>query len=130
MERTSRARPGATSVARAEGAERHVLSCGLYLHPHGFEVRCGYGNEEDLLMSHVERTPETAKARGEEWPRAAVSGQGLLRGHVRQGQQVLRRLIVGRLTLTPTEHGYYTFSRTGMVRPVLAGVILPFLIRG
>jgi hypothetical protein len=31
----------------------NVLSCGLYLHPLGIEVRCGFGNEEDLLMSQV-----------------------------------------------------------------------------
>ena len=33
----------------------------LYLHPHGIEARCGYGNEEDLLMSQVERTPDAAQ---------------------------------------------------------------------
>ena len=32
--------------------------------------------------------------------------QGLLRGHVHQAQQVLRRLVKGRLTLTPTSDGY------------------------
>ena len=49
--------------------------------------------------------------------------QGLLRGHVHQGQQVLRRLIVGRLTFVPTEGDYYTFSGTGTVRPLLSGVV-------
>ena len=49
--------------------------------------------------------------------------QGLLRGHVHQGQQVLRRLIVGRLTFAPTEDGYYTFSGTGTVQPLLGGVV-------
>jgi hypothetical protein len=44
-----------------------VLSCALYLHPHGIEARCGYSNEDDLLMSQVERTPEAAKARADEW---------------------------------------------------------------
>ena len=34
-----------------------VLSCATYLHPCGIEVRCGYGNEELLLMSWLERTP-------------------------------------------------------------------------
>ena len=32
--------------------------------------------------------------------------QGLLRGSVQQGQQILRRLIVGRLTFTPQEAEY------------------------
>jgi hypothetical protein len=45
----------------------------LYLHPHGIEVRCGYGNEDHLLMSQVARTPEAAKARAEEWLAAALS---------------------------------------------------------
>ena len=34
---------------------------GLYLHPHGIEARCGYGNEEDLLISQVERSPDAAQ---------------------------------------------------------------------
>jgi hypothetical protein len=52
----------------------NVLSCALYLHEAsgGFEVRCGYGNENHLLMSQVERTPEAAKARADEWLAAAV----------------------------------------------------------
>ena len=49
--------------------------------------------------------------------------KGLLRGHVHQGQQVLRRLIVGRLTFVPTEGDYYTFSGTGTVRPLLRGAV-------
>jgi len=50
-----------------------VLSCGLYLHPYGVEARCGYGNEDDLLISQVERTPDAAKARANEWLATAVS---------------------------------------------------------
>jgi hypothetical protein len=50
-----------------------VLSCGLYLHPHGIEARCGYGNEDDLLMSQVERTPDAARARADEWLATALS---------------------------------------------------------
>src|SRR5262249_17035308 len=49
--------------------------------------------------------------------------QGLLRGHVHQGQQVLRRLIKDRLTFTPTDDGYYMFTGTGSVQPVLSGVV-------
>ena len=59
---------------RAQRAQRvNVLSCGLYLHPHGIEARCGYANEDDLLMSQVERTPDAAKARADEWLATAVS---------------------------------------------------------
>ena len=49
--------------------------------------------------------------------------QRLLRAHVRQGQQVLRRLVLDRLTLTPHEGGFYTFSGKGTVYPLLAGVV-------
>lgn len=52
-----------------------------------------------------------------------VDWQRLLRGHVHQGQQVLRRLIVGKLTFTPHPDGYYTFSGRGTVQPVIAGAI-------
>ena len=50
-----------------------MLSCALYLHPGGIEARCGYGNEDDLLMSQVERTPQAAKARADEWLATALS---------------------------------------------------------
>jgi hypothetical protein len=58
-------------VQKAQSA--NVLSCGLYLHPHGIEARCGYGNEEDLLMSQVERTPDAARARADEWKQTALA---------------------------------------------------------
>jgi hypothetical protein len=50
-----------------------VMSCGLYLHPHGIEARCGYHDEADLLMSQVERTPDAAKARADEWKQTAIA---------------------------------------------------------
>ena len=50
-----------------------VLSCSLYLHPFGIEARCGYNDEEELLMSHVERTPDAARARADEWRRTALA---------------------------------------------------------
>jgi hypothetical protein len=49
--------------------------------------------------------------------------RGLLLGHVGQAQQVLRRLVVGRLTFTPREDGFYAFTGKGTVRPLLGGVI-------
>jgi hypothetical protein len=47
----------------------------------------------------------------------------LLRGHVPQIQQMLRRLIVGKLTFTPQLNGDYEFVGRGTVRPLLAGVV-------
>ena len=49
--------------------------------------------------------------------------RGLLRGHVGQAQQILRRLIKGRLTISPQEGGYYAFAGTGTARPLLGGAI-------
>jgi DNA invertase Pin-like site-specific DNA recombinase len=47
----------------------------------------------------------------------------LLRGHVPQMQQILRRLVVGKLTFTPKLNGDYEFAGRGTVRPLLSGVI-------
>jgi site-specific DNA recombinase len=49
--------------------------------------------------------------------------QGLLLGHVGQAQQVLRRLVVGRLTFTPQKGGFYAFKGIGTVRPLLGNAI-------
>ena len=49
--------------------------------------------------------------------------QRLLMGHVGQAQQVLRRLIIGRLTFTPHADGYYAFSEKDTVEPVLWGIV-------
>jgi hypothetical protein len=49
--------------------------------------------------------------------------QKLLLGHVGQAQQVLRRLVIGRLTFTPQADGYYAFSGKGTVQPLLGGVV-------
>lgn len=54
---------------------------------------------------------------------------GLLRGHIPQAQQILRRLIRGRLTMTPVGVGqfwrraYYEFAGVGTVRPVISGAV-------
>src|SRR5262245_48756175 len=50
-------------------------------------------------------------------------GNPLLRGHVPQMQQILRRLIVGKLTFTPKVNGDYEFAGRGTVRPLLNGVV-------
>ena len=53
-----------------------------------------------------------------------VDWQGLLRGHVRQAQQVLRRLVKGRLTFTPHagtfgKRPFYSFEGVGTYRPLI-----------
>ena len=47
----------------------------------------------------------------------------LLRGHVPQMQQILRRLVVGKLTCAPKLNGDYEFAGRGTVRPLLSGVV-------
>jgi hypothetical protein len=47
----------------------------------------------------------------------------LLRGHIAQTQQILRRLIVGKSTFTLKLNGDYEFTGKGTVRPLLAGVV-------
>jgi hypothetical protein len=49
-----------------------VLSCGLYSHPIGVEVRCGYQDEANLLRSHVIRSQLGAgRALAAQWLEAA-----------------------------------------------------------
>ena len=66
--------------------------------------------------------PDATEVRAE-LRRYLVDWQKLLRGHVHQAQQVLRRLIVGRLTFTP-KGKHYTFAGVGTVKPLL-GVVCP-----
>ena len=47
---------------------------------------------------------------------------GLFRSNVAQGQQALRHLIDGRLTLTPRED-HYEYKRVGTVQPMLGGLV-------
>ena len=68
-----------------------MLSCGLYLHPYGIEARCSYGNEEDLLMSHVERTPDAARARASKWFATALS-RGLRRDSLKPQSSTIIRI--------------------------------------
>ena len=49
--------------------------------------------------------------------------QGLVRGHVHQAQQIVRRLVKGRLTLVPQADGHYTFTGVGTVQPLLGGIV-------
>ena len=69
--------------------------------------------------------------------------RGLLRLRAPQGRQILRKLIEGRLVLTPHREGvapYYTFTGSGTLTSLLSGVlphkvaspsgVLPFTMRG
>ena len=59
-------------VWRLRSPSGRVLSCTLYLHPHGIEARCGYRDEVDLLMSQVRKTPDEAKVIAAVWKQAAI----------------------------------------------------------
>ena len=43
-----------------------ILSCALYEHPDGIEVRCGF-NEATLICSQVDRSLEDARRRAALW---------------------------------------------------------------
>jgi hypothetical protein len=45
-----------------------------------------------------------------------------LRANVEQGQQILRRLVKGRLTFIPRED-HYEFTGTCTIRPLIAGLV-------
>ena len=51
-----------------------------------------------------------------------VNWRGLLRTNVPQGQQILKRLIKGRLTFTP-QVGHYAFAGEGTTQPLFAGLV-------
>ena len=61
-------------VANAIRNERtgRVLSCGVYSDPYGIEARCGYHNEETLLMSQVADSKAAAMMIAEEWKGVAI----------------------------------------------------------
>lgn len=73
------------------------------------------------LASRTSRPP-TPKDVRQQLEGYLVAWRGLLRPNVAQGQQDLRRLIDGRLAFTPRD-GYYEFSGTGTVEPVLGGLV-------
>lgn len=53
-----------------------------------------------------------------------VDWQGLLRANVQQARQVLRKLMVGRLALTPNkDYSVFTISGTGLVEPLITQLV-------
>ena len=54
----------------------------------------------------------------------------LLRGHVPQMQQILRRLVVGKLTFTRKLNGDYEFTGRGTVRHLISSVERKLAPRG
>lgn len=81
--------------------------------------------QQFAALDNAPRTPQ----RDENVVRATLRSyvadyRKLLRGHIPQMQQILRRLIVSKLTFTPMLNGDYAFVGRGTVRPLLAGVIL------
>ena len=104
--------------AVAVGGERAPLGAAL-------EVQEGRRKEIDsrlALLLTPKPTSEAAAVRRslESYLR---DWQGLLRGHVHQAQQIVRRLVKGPLTLVPQADGYYTFTGVGTVQPLLAGIV-------
>jgi len=49
-----------------------LLTCATFLHPGGIETRCSLGDDRNLLMSHVTKTTDEARAIAEDWKQAAV----------------------------------------------------------
>jgi hypothetical protein len=54
---------------------------------------------------------------------ALADWRGLLRAHVAQGQQVIRRLIRGKFRFVPREDKTYAFNAIGTLRPLLGGLV-------
>ena len=63
---------------------------------------------------------------GRDLKRRLTHWRSLLRRHAPQGQQILRKLIDGRLLMTPHPNhtpAYYTFEGTGTLVGLLAGIV-------
>ena len=43
------------------------------MHARGIEARCGYHDEDGLLMSRLERMPDAAREIAEAWKNAAIA---------------------------------------------------------
>ena len=83
--------------------------------------------QSDLASLTLRRTEFDAAKLRRKLDERLADWRGLLRRHPVQGQQVLKRLIVGRLMFEPTAEGderYYTFTGTGTIEPLLAGQVV------
>ncbi|MBA3888839.1 MAG: recombinase zinc beta ribbon domain-containing protein [Acidobacteria bacterium] len=92
------------------------------------EALRGQERRRQELRGTLEALSTPADAASPDVVRGRVSAlltdwRGLLRAHVAQGQQVLRRLIRGKFTFAPQEDKTYAFSAIGTVRPLLGGLV-------
>ncbi len=76
---------------------------------------------ERVASLDVKRIEQDLYARLSDW-------RELLRRHVFEARQMLRKVIVGRLTFTPREDAgarWYEFAGQGTLRNVISGLALP-----
>lgn len=92
--------------------------------------------EADTRRPTLERALRLDRPRSVARPRTEVRRRlvgyldewgAMLRANVAEAQQAIRRLVVDKLTLTPTAAGGSAFLGTGLMDPVIAGAVGPYL---
>jgi site-specific DNA recombinase len=107
---------GRLTAAIAQGGELTPLVAALETHERqrrDLQARLAAASVEQPAVD-VPAVRRTLRSYLKDW-------QGLLRGQLPQAQQVLRRLVIGRLSMTPDRDGSYRFAGRGTVRPLLGG---------
>ena len=111
------------ATAVAEGGESSTLMAEI----HKRETRRDELHQRMKVFSLQEFKALRSKPRvRRDLERRIQDWRGLLRRRATQGQQILRKLIDGRLLLTPhadETHAYYEFEGTGTITGLLAGII-------
>jgi hypothetical protein len=85
---------------------------------------------ESLASLTPAATPDAGQLRGQ-LARQAADVRALLGKNIPQTRQILRKLLVGRLTCEPFEEGErrgYRFTGQGSYAPILAGEALPTVV--
>jgi hypothetical protein len=117
-----------TDLAAAERATARLTAAiaeGGELAPLVEALRTQEGRRQEIrsTLAAMKATPARKPAElRRQLERHLVDWRGLLRANVAQGQQILRRLVVGRLTFTPHPDGYL-FTGTGTLKPMLGGLV-------